>query len=236
MENINQATHLGKNITVQNTSKPRVTVIIPCYNQEHYLTEAVESCIAQTVDCAIIIVDDGSKIPVTNKWVDRVHLIRQDNMGLSAARNTGIRNCETEYFLPLDADDIIDKDFIKKTIDIDDIVGTWQQEFGDSNTLWKQTNVFPTHKDFRANNQINCCSLIKKKVWEATGGYDEEMMLGYEDWDHNTRATQLGFEVTVVQEPLFFYRKHGRSMIDDAWDKHDIITNYMNKKYEILGY
>jgi glycosyltransferase involved in cell wall biosynthesis len=207
-----------------------VTVIIPCYNQEHWLSDAVESCLNQTVQCAIIVVDDGSPVPVTNKW-ENVTLIRQENKGLSGARNTGIRACKTKYFLTLDADDVIHKDFIKKTIGVDDIVGTWQQEFGDSNTLWKQTNMFPIYEDFLENNQINCCSLTEKKVFDTIGGYDENMRIGYEDWDFWTRATKAGFEVTVIQEPLFFYRKHGRSMVDDAWDKHEEIKLYMKQKY-----
>ena len=212
------------------------TIIIPCYEQEVFLYEAVESSLQQTVKCDIIIVDDGSKYPVENLWEDKsnVKLIRQKNKGLSGARNTGIRNAKTEYVLPLDADDIIDKRYIEETLGVGDIVTVQQQEFGDSNTLWAPQDNF-TLKDFKTANRANCCSLYKKSMWEEIGGYDENMKEGYEDWDFWIRAVKAGYKFKVIHKPLFFYRKHGRSMVDAANEKHDKILKYIiNKNYATI--
>lgn len=208
-----------------------VTVIIPCYEQEHYLFEAVESTLKQTIKCDIIIVDDGSKEPVENLWdeLDNVKLIRQENKGLSGARNTAIRNAKTEYILPLDADDMIAKTFIEETLGKGDIVTVMQQEFGDSNTLWVPGNDF-SEEAFKTANRANCCSLYRKKMWEELGGYDENMKDGYEDWDFWLRAVKAGYKFEVVYEALFFYRKHGKSMVDDAMSKHDKILKYIIDK------
>jgi glycosyltransferase involved in cell wall biosynthesis len=86
----------------------RVAVVIPCYGQAHLLPEAIESVCAQTHAVAeLIIVDDGSPDDVAA--VARRHpdarYIRQENQGLAAARNTGLRAATAEYVVFLDADD-----------------------------------------------------------------------------------------------------------------------------------
>ena len=210
-----------------------VTVIIPCYEQDHYLFEAVESALKQTIPCSIIIVDDGSKEEVENLWEDEnVKLIRQPNKGLSGARNTAIRHANTEYILPLDADDMLHHDYIKETIGKNDIVTVMQQEFGDSNTLWTPGDDF-TLEAFKIANRANCCSLYRKSMWEELGGYDEDMREGYEDWEFWIRAVKAGYKFTCVKKPLFYYRKHGHSMVNDAVAKHDKILKYIIDKNNI---
>src|SRR5829696_1766997 len=85
-----------------------VSVVIPCYNQAHYLGEAIESVLAQSYPyIEIVVIDDGST-DNTSKVAGSysgVCCIRQDNQGLSAARNTGLRHSEGEYVVFLDADD-----------------------------------------------------------------------------------------------------------------------------------
>jgi glycosyltransferase involved in cell wall biosynthesis len=85
-----------------------VSIIIPCYNQAHFLNEAIESVLAQSYPhFEIIVVDDGS-IDNTSEVAVRypeVRCIRQDNQGVNAARNTGLRHSKGEYLVFLDADD-----------------------------------------------------------------------------------------------------------------------------------
>jgi len=214
-----------------------VSVIIPCYNYAHYLIDAIYSALNQSyAPLEIIVVDDGStdntkevvesfkniEIPIYYKY--------QENKGLSSARNTGCRIANGDYLLTLDADDKIHIDFIKKTIGIDDIVGTWLQEFGDSNVEWRQ-KPYPTLKELLEGNRLNCCSLFKKEIFHKIGGYDEEMKTGYEDWDFWIRAMMAGYEITNIQEVLFYYRKHGKSLVDIAKKKHNENIEYMHNKY-----
>ena len=67
-------------------------------------------------------------------------------------------------------------------------------------------------------------------MWEDLGGYDENMKLGYEDWDFWYRATKNGYTITVLREPLFLYRKHGRSMVDRVIEHHQEVKNYILSK------
>lgn len=213
---------------------PKVTVVIPCYNQAQWLPDAIESALNQTVKCDIIVVNDGStdntrdvatKFPITCT-------ITKKNGGLSSARNSGIRASQTEWILPLDADDKIAPDMVEKCLAVDaDIIGVGQETFGD----YVERHIFepePNFTDFTYANRINCCSLFRKAMWKKLGGYDENMRVGYEDWDFWMRATAKGYKVKTVPEYLFFYRKHGKSMVDNATEKHQELLAYMLDKHK----
>jgi len=211
----------------------KVSIIIPCWNQAHWLPEAIESALNQThKDVEVIVVNDGS--PDNTSEVARkypVKLVEKENGGLSSARNAGIKASTGEYILTLDADDKILPEFVEKCLEAnDDIVSTAQQEFGDTNHLWDYQPIHPTKEMFLVDNQINCCSLYKKEIWETVEGYDENMKLGYEDWDFWAQATKAGYTITVIREPLFLYRKHGKSMIDRVYEHHDEVKQYIIDK------
>ena len=88
--------------------KPLISVIIPCYKQGQYLREAIESVLLQSYNrFEIIVVDDGSpdnSVEVV-KGYSHVRYVRQNNQGVSAARNSGIRESTGDYLVFLDADD-----------------------------------------------------------------------------------------------------------------------------------
>lgn len=95
-------------------SEAQITVIIPCYNQGHYLTDAVQSVIAQTyTNWECLIVDDGStdntkEVAARFCKIDkRVKYIYKENGGLSSARNKGLEEAKGEFIQFLDSDDII---------------------------------------------------------------------------------------------------------------------------------
>src|SRR5688500_19386279 len=94
----------------------RCSVVIPCYNHSQFLEDAINSAKAQTYeDIEIIIIDDGGTqdlSPIKYKYsrdAEWIKFYRQDNKGLSAARNLGIKLASGEFILPLDADDKIDR-------------------------------------------------------------------------------------------------------------------------------
>ena len=90
----------------------KVSVVIPCFNHAHYLPFAIDSLRNQTYhDWEAIIVDDGSTdetAAVSQRFKDRrIRYVYQDNLGLAAARNIGIRLAFGEYLVFLDADDAL---------------------------------------------------------------------------------------------------------------------------------
>ena len=99
---------------------PIVSIIIPCYNAEKYISEAINSCLCQTYkNIETIIVNDGSKdksLNIIKIFRDKIVLIDQENKGGSAARNTGLRNASGEFIKFLDADDFLENDIIEKQV------------------------------------------------------------------------------------------------------------------------
>jgi hypothetical protein len=225
-----------------NSWNDRVSIVIPCYNQGRYLNDAVDSALAQThKNIEVIVVNDGSTDntkQVAQSYGKRIKYIEQDNKGLSAARNAGIKASSGGWILPLDSDDKFHPTFIEKTIGKADIVCTWLQCFDKSKDVWKSPKTNPTYSDFLKMNQIFCCSLFSKHVWSACGGYDEQQWSkgkqgcnGFEDWLFWLRATKNDFNVTVVPEILFYYRKNGQSMITDAMKNKSKILAYMRREH-----
>jgi glycosyltransferase involved in cell wall biosynthesis len=90
-------------------SEPRTSVVIPCYNVDHYLRAALDSVQNQTTPVReILLVDDGSKVPLSAPaaWQGPpLRLIRTENRGLAAARNLGTDHASGEFVAYLDADD-----------------------------------------------------------------------------------------------------------------------------------
>lgn len=101
---------------------PKVSVIIPTYNAEKYISETLCSVLAQTFqDFEILIVDDGCldrSIEICQQFTDsRIKIIRQENRGLPGARNTGIRQGQGDYIAFLDADDVWHPEKLEKHVE-----------------------------------------------------------------------------------------------------------------------
>jgi glycosyltransferase involved in cell wall biosynthesis len=213
----------------------KVSIIIPCYNYAKYLPQAIESAMEQTYkNMEIIVVDDGSTdntYAVAREFP--VMVIHQENKGLSAARNTGIRAAFGDWVFPLDADDMILSTCIEKCIGRADIVCPGLQEFGERRNF-QFIGEDLTVEGFKKNNQMHASCLYRKSVWSKLGGYDELMCDGYEDWDLWLRAKIAGFSMVGVDEPLFFYRIHGDSMVHKTHLKHNEVKSYMLNKLKAV--
>jgi glycosyltransferase involved in cell wall biosynthesis len=206
------------------TNSPKVSVIIPCYNDESYIQEAVQSVLSQTFqDFEIIIVDDGSNVS-TKKVLsffknEKIQIITQTNQGLSVARNNGIKIARAEYLLILDGDDTFEKSFLEKAIlilDKDETIGAVSSY---CNLFINKNQVIHKHypkgggiANFLFDNNCVSFALIRKKCWASIGGYDEAMKNGFEDWEFWIAITKKGWSIFTIQEFLFNYRQKQRSM------------------------
>jgi glycosyltransferase involved in cell wall biosynthesis len=213
----------------------KISVVIPCYNYHQYVGEAIESALNQTwKDKEVIVVDDGStdnSAEVIKQFP--VKYIYQKNQGLSAARNTGIRAATGEKILCLDSDDIVGSTYLELAQGHKGIVICGMICFGGGNL---HIGVYPNVKymnlsDLLITNRLHCASIFDKSEWEKIGGYDEQMKDGYEDWEFWIRMRKAGVRVTPINEILFFYRKHGVSMVDSAQEKDREIREYIYKKH-----
>lgn len=222
---------------------PKVSIIIPCYNYGRFLMETLDSVWQQTFrDYEVIIVDDGSTDTYTRevladieKKFPDVRIIRQENGGPAAARNMGVRQSRGDYFLPLDADDLIHPETLAiclRAIESDESIGmvyTDTQIFGN----FTGTLIRPEYDFYRLliRNYIVVSSLIRKNVWEDVGGYDVNMHGGYEDWEFYIRVGKAGYVGKLVKRPLFYYRDHGVSRNTCATEKHTDNVAYIRDKH-----
>ena len=207
----------------------KVSVVIPCYNQGAYLEEAVHSVLAQTYpDLEIIIVDDGSTDSGTVNLLKtlthpKVRSIRTENQGLAAARNNGIREASGVYILPLDADDKIGPEYLADAVPILDrhrdigIVYCEAAYFGAREGHWALPDYTP--EQILYQNLIFCSALFRRKDWEAAGGYNINMVYGWEDWDFWLSLIRLGTKVYRIPKVHFYYRIRNASMIQAMDDE-----------------
>ena len=131
----------------------KLSVIIPCYNAQKYLPACLESLLSQSMrDFEAILIDDGSKddtaaIAMQYASVDeRIRFIRQENAGVSAARNAGLRIAQGEWVLFVDADDLLCEDALNTMLSyaddsVDMVVSTHEtfDESGRSQTVFPET-------------------------------------------------------------------------------------------------
>jgi glycosyltransferase involved in cell wall biosynthesis len=101
-------------------TKPLVSIVMPCYNGEAFLAEAVDSVLGQTCqDFELIVVDDGStdgSAAVLARYGERIRVLRQANAGVSAARNAGIAAARGDFIAFLDSDDWWEPDFLAEMV------------------------------------------------------------------------------------------------------------------------
>ncbi|MDC1505582.1 glycosyltransferase family 2 protein [Winogradskyella sp.] len=203
---------------------PKISIIIPCYNQAQYLSEAVHSALNQSCqDFEIIIVNDGStddtKIVAEQLLVkdDRIQLINQENQGLSASRNNGIAIAKGEYILPLDADDKIGQNYLELGINVLDkkhqinIVYGNAELFGAENKSWDLPSF--SLENILKKNLIYCSAIFRRYIYHKTSGYNPNMRYGWEDWDLWLSMIENGAQFFKLEETVFYYRVKQQSMV-----------------------
>jgi len=202
---------------------PKVSVIIPCYNQGQFLDEAVNSVLSQTYqDFEIIIVNDGSTDDFTTDILKKyskpkTQVIQTDNQGLASARNNGIAVAKGRYILPLDADDKIGKKYLEEAVKVLDgnpgigIVYCKAKTFGAFEEMWELPEY--SLEKMLIDNIIFCSAFFRRKDWEEIGGYDSGMVYGWEDYDFWLSLIEKGVLVYRIPKVLFYYRVLLGSMV-----------------------
>lgn len=171
--------------------KYKISVIVPVYKVEQYLEETIESVIHQTIgfkNIQLILVNDGSPdnseeicLKYKNKYPDNIIYIKQENAGVSAARNNGILAAEGKYIQFLDSDDKISKNAYKRAIDLLD-----------------------------KNNDINF-AILRMKFFDAIKGYhglDYKFKKGTRIVDLSKEPNVITYHVTTLITRSEIIKKH----------------------------
>lgn len=195
----------------------QISVIIPCYNQEKYIAEALDSVLEQTFkDFEIIVINDGSTDNSANiiksyvkKHPQIIRYIGQRNQGVIAARNNAIAKAQGEYIFPLDGDDKIAPNCLSKLYEAminkqGDVIYCDGEYFGERSG--KIIHLKPSKFNMTLGNHVFVSSLYRKSDWTKYGGYDEIMKDGYEDWEFWLNFVEENKRFHKIDKTLFFYR------------------------------
>lgn len=205
---------------------PLVSFVIPCYRQARFLPDAIQSALAQTFpDLEVIVVDDGNEPDEADKIraivelcdPDMVRLVQlPENRGLAAARNAGIEAAQGTWIVPLDADDVVEPEFVEECLRAIEMnprlfaytdALLWWPEEGRTQILRAEDYDFD-----RLLRHISwaCTILVAKDAWRLVGGYKPVMSEagGWEDWEFAIALGEIGICGVRVPRPLLRYRQH----------------------------
>ena len=227
---------------------PKISIIIPCYNQAKYLQYTLESVQNQTFNnWECIVVDDGSKdnsAQIIQNYIkknNRFNYIFQENRGLSAARNMGILASKGSFIAFLDSDDLWDPKMLEKTIEYLDnnseisiVSGAWDHIDEKGQTITSKLgpsvsdnyfqdlllwNLFPIH-----------ATLSRKEIFEKCGCFDTNLT-ACEDWDFWIRAASAGYKFGYIHDLIAHYRRHMNCMSLDIERMEKNYFHVINKFY-----
>lgn len=205
---------------------PRVSIVLPVYNQAHFLPEALDGIFAQTErDFELIVVNDGSTDATADVLAGyQAHhqftVINQSNQGLPKALNAGFAHTQGEYLTWTSSDNIMLPDMLKvlaSALDQDPSVGLVYADrylITDEGTNLGRFNLPDYDSCLLLHvNIVHCCFLYRRECMERVGQYDPEFIYG-EDWEYWIRMSQY-YRMKHSPVALYCYRLHKSSMTSD---------------------
>lgn len=222
----------------------KVSVIITSFNKGRYIDRTIESVKNQTYNnIEVIIVDDCStdrltlnKLELLNKNGEQI-IFLEKNLGVSEARNIGIRKSKGRYILIIDGDDLISNSYIEKAVEIIEkdtnvkIVTCEVELFGYKKGKMKLSE--PKIENLIAQNSIIISSLFRREDFDKTSGFNANMNKGLEDWDFWLTMLENGGTVHRIPQVHFYYRisKKSRNNLDAEKLKTLRKQIYLNHKF-----
>jgi glycosyltransferase involved in cell wall biosynthesis len=204
-----------------------ISIVIPVYNQAAYISQAIDSAIAQThIPHQIIVVNDGSTDDtetVCMRYGSQIQYVKQDNGGPSVARNTGIKRVTGEGVVFLDGDDVLFPRWVEQAVEtykqavakggkIGVVYGDYVV-FDEASRYQKQVRIKKVDVPglLRDPLLIPSGSFVTKECIEAVGYFRDDLVY-CEDWDYLLRAALQGYEFIGVPSLSFKHREHGGSL------------------------
>jgi glycosyltransferase involved in cell wall biosynthesis len=210
----------------------KISIVMPVYNAETYLAEAIESTLQQShTNFVLIVIDDGStdrSLEILEQFAakdKRVEIIRQENQGCGATRNRGFEHAKTEWVFLMDADDVmypnrleVQLEFIKSHPDLRacsclaKYLDEKGQVFATTHNSVPTAEVLKAHMDRGdAIGMLNPGAAIHRETMISLGGYRNQFKQAG-DCDFWNRLAEQGHLVLVQNAVLMKYRIHSGSM------------------------
>lgn len=212
--------------------EPLVSIVIPIYDQENFVVEAVASAVDQTHrNLQIIVVDDGSTDSgaelLEREFGDRIELIRQRNRGPSAATNAGIAAARGEFIALLGGDDVCVRERIEIQLGLmhetgHDVVFSKPflidehgSELPDSSfpIFFQEARPRPSLRALVLEGNFLCApsALMRRDVVDRVGVF-RPGLIQLQDYDYWLRATARGLSLEEIEPRIVRYRRHPRNL------------------------
>jgi len=202
---------------------PLISVYIVNYNYGKFVGQAIESVLTQTFqDFELIVIDDGSsddsrEIIEPYSKHEKIMMISQENKGLNATNNIGLRVATGKYIMRLDADDYLDAhalELLSSVLEKNEDIGLVFPDYYMVDIDGQVLEVVKRH-NFDEVTMMDqpahgACTMIRRELLESMEGYDESFRC-QDGWDLWLRFIQH-HQVKNVSLPLFFYRQHGNNL------------------------
>ena len=222
--------------------KPLVTVVIPAYNSEKHINQAVNSAFAQDVDLEVIVVNDASTdttVEMLEEYLQRDNftlLENERNSGVAISRNKGVAAACGKYIAFLDADDWWKEDKLEKQLAAmkanDSVLSSTARELVDDKGDSKGTIVGVrkriTYKMMLHQNWINCSAVVVKR--DVIKDFPMQHDDSHEDYITWMKILKKYQEATGVDEPLLKYRVSNQGKSGSKWTS----AKMMYKAYRYL--
>ena len=198
-----------------------ISLIIPCFNAEDYVGDALESALSQSLPPdEILVVDDGStdaSAEVIRGFEPKVRYLRQDNRGDPSARNAGLAQASCALIAFLDADDLWPSDslalrwtLLSGSPDVGLVYGATEQFVSSESSRYGRLAPPPT---FSA--PVAGATLFRREVFNRVGGFNESLRLGsMMDWF--SRARHAGIQAGTIADVVLRRRIHDSNSVHDS--------------------
>jgi glycosyltransferase involved in cell wall biosynthesis len=240
------------NISKVPRMRPKVSIIIPTFNDAIFIIKAISSVLRQSFkNWEIIIVNDGSSdntqeiIECIKEFYPAINILHlKNNSGAGAAKNRGIEISSGEYIICLDCDCFFHENILEIFIESiekqkGDIVYSNFQHFTYNGKLeYGEINEYPEFNldDLLYINNIPFFGMFSKKVWKKVGGFDESQdFKGAEDWEFWINVCTKGYRPFLIKEVLLYYRNHKNQVsITHTKPRIEIIKKALKRKYPLF--
>ena len=197
-----------------------VSVIIPVYNGEKYIRDAIESVLNQTYkNFEIVVADDGSTdntVEILKEYGDKIRWKSQENKGPASAKKFGTSMAKGEYLAYLDSDDIFLPDKLELQVNYLDKhseVGLVYSDYYQVNEKGEITKLSCSKKNLlliQQNYVPTSGVMCRRECIDTLGRFDENLGSNY-DWDMWIRISEK-YPIHCIPKPLFKYRGHGENI------------------------
>ena len=190
----------------------KVSVIIPCFNHEKFIGRCLRSILDQSInkrDYEVIVIDDGStdsSLKIIKSFGKDIKILKnKNNRGLPFSLNLGIKSSKSKYFVRLDSDDYVNKnfllfllEFIERNKDTTDAVSCDYLVVNDSEKIIKRENCI--------KKPIACGIIFKTSHLISLGLYNEKFLINEEV--ELRKRYEKKYKISRLELPLYRYRRH----------------------------